>query len=219
MFDDFGGVRTGPMLGEYRASGPKYMPHETLVLKSRDEWNRNLLRRPGIRSITFSDSFICLHIAAIAATSYQFGRGLETFEVLGVGWQLRDFDVDLLVTACPNLKHITLDGCHNLTDASMFSIINRCHDLRFLSLGGRGGGRLRGAAFEHLAAHRNIVPRLAKIHFLDHTFHRDRMERAIKALSKARPFLPIVTGDSDEKEPMPFSVWRAGKMTMQFDLY
>lgn len=217
---NFGGVEHGPPLGECSAREPRYAGSQALVLKNSREWNVQRLR-PGVKSLRFVEGFLWFetrHIRDIANADASFARGLEALIVEHGWWQISDADVALLAAACPNLVHLVIDGCHQLTDAAMLSICNSCANIRFLSMSGRGGTRIKGPAFAHLAQHPEVAQHLGKIHFLDHSSSR-KMERAMKSLTLARPGLAIVTGDTEDDDGAPFTVWRNGKQVLQFELY
>ncbi|EJD50984.1 hypothetical protein AURDEDRAFT_160125 [Auricularia subglabra TFB-10046 SS5] len=123
LMANFGGIAYGPPVGETSAREPRYSGSQALVLRNdtNREWNPKRLR-PGIKSLRFTEDFIWFetrHIRDIANADAAFGHGLEVIIVKHGWWQIVDADIALLAAACPNLVHLTIDGCRQLSDAAM----------------------------------------------------------------------------------------------------
>lgn len=124
---NFGGIEHGQPVGECSAREPRYAGSQALVLKNSREWNVKRLR-PGVKSLRFTEDFIwfetCVlgHRRDIASADASFARGLQVLIVEHGWWQINDADIALLAAACPNLVHLVIDGCHQLSDAAMLSM-------------------------------------------------------------------------------------------------
>ena len=79
--------------------------------------------------------------------------------------ELTDEAVIWLIQACPNLRHIQLQGVSKLTDLALFAVFRYCQDIETIEISGTcyDHNRLKGAALDSLRANPDWAFNLKKL--------------------------------------------------------
>ena len=152
---------------------------------------------------------------AIVAAGPEFCQQIFRFNCgdseSGYGSRLSDAAVSRLAAACPNLVHIDIDSGRDLTDAALSAICQNCPKIEYISIDGNDKcqGHIGGTALDMLRADKKLAKGLRVLHLVDQS---SSLEKAVKALSKARKKLEITVGDTDKWGGGTIDKYLGGKM-------
>ncbi|KAK6844047.1 hypothetical protein PG987_004907 [Apiospora arundinis] len=144
----------------------------------------------------------------------------------GYGAGLHDDALVKLAQACPGLQNAVLELCTAISDQGLASLLKSCPGMRTVSITGhdRGRGRITSKGLDALNKDKTLGAKLLKLHLVDQ--HLDAS--AVKRLTKKRPALEVVEGDTDGDGiasqmlasmgmGRSITAWKGGKADDEFD--
>jgi hypothetical protein len=90
-----------------------------------------------------------------------------------------------------------MDSARDLTDAALSAICQNCPNIEYISIDGNDKckGHIGGTALDMLRADKKLAKGLQVLHLVDQS---SCLDKAVKALSKARKKLEITVGDTNK---------------------
>ncbi|TVY83491.1 hypothetical protein LSUE1_G004863 [Lachnellula suecica] len=198
----------------------RWPPESSLYFKDCAVWDEKKFIG-NIKSITFGSDFDIKdqHLDAIVATGPEVCQSICRFSCgdsdSGRGSSLSDASVSRLAAACPGLLHIDMDSARDLTDAALSAICQNCPNIEYISIDGNDKckGHIGGTALDTLRADKKLAKELRVLHLVDQS---SSLDKAVKALSKARKKLELTVGDTDKWGDGTIDKYRAGKVDVEF---
>lgn len=108
-----------------------------------------------------------------------------------------------------------MDSVRDLTDAALSAICRNFLRIEYISIDGNDKckGRISGTAFNALKVDKKLAKELRVLHLVDQS---SCLDKAVKALSKARRKLEITVGDTDKWGDGTIDKYLGGKMDVNF---
>ncbi|KAI4646790.1 hypothetical protein J4E93_005014 [Alternaria ventricosa] len=193
--DIYYGRRAEPVYEPYEPA--QVPPSRMLYYGSKEAWETRGpadIKRTGIQQIQFTDDLCVtdIHINTIAAASPEFRKSLRT---IGCGCgAVSDAAVANLTRAVPSLKDIYFVETQSLTDNAIISIVRNCPDIERIAISGddRTSGKVNCRGLVDVLADTTVAKKLQHLELWDQRLH----DRSVKKISKARPKMAIVDGET-----------------------
>jgi len=154
------------------------------------------------------------HIDQVIAAGELFCRSLLDFRAgdadTGSGANVSGAALVRLAQACPNLRHVQIEGARNVGDEALLAFLINCSaSLEFLQISGNDkvGGKIEGTPLMTLRRDPKLCKNLRKLNLTDQA---SILDKVVKNLSKSRKALEIVVGCTHERYG-DIIEWRAGK--------
>lgn len=108
-----------------------------------------------------------------------------------------------------------MDSARDLTDAALSAICRNCPNIEYISIVGNDKckGHISGTALDELKADKKLGKKLRVLSLVDQS---SCLDKAVKALSKARKKLEISVGDTYKWGDGTIDIYLGGKMDVDF---
>lgn len=130
----------------------------------------------------------------------------------GKGSSLTDAGVQPFLQAATSLVYLRLESCRGLTDATLVTAFNSCPNLVYVHVSGhdKSSGSIRGDALSYLKDNPTVVPKLRELRLIDQ--YSGLLDKPIKAVTRVRRRLRIVTGNTNKWRDEPYTNYMRGDM-------
>lgn len=108
-----------------------------------------------------------------------------------------------------------MDSTRDLTDAALSAICRKCPNIEYISIDGNDKckGHIGGTALDTLRVDKKLAKGLRVLHLVDQS---SCLDKAVKALPKARKKLEITVGDTNKWGDGTIGTYLGGKTNVEF---